>query len=147
MTGTVTNQESWFQEMRKLYLVSPLHAHFGLSMTEIYDGKVFVDVASKEQFLNAHGHIAGSIITAVIDSALLQAVRTRCAAEDFITTLELKVNFLAPAKGMRFRCEANLIRAGGSTGVANATVTDANGEVVAAGMGTLFIRRKPKPKT
>ena len=139
---TISQAPEPFAEMRRHYLVSPLHSHFGLSMDEVEDGKVVIGIKARPEFLNANGVIAGSIITGALDSALLQAVRTRCAIEDFITTLELKVNFLAPAKGERFRCEAVLIRAGGSTGVATAKVIDGTGNYVAAAMGTIFIRRK-----
>jgi uncharacterized protein (TIGR00369 family) len=134
----------WFDEIRQLYLISPLHAHFGLTLDVVEDGKVVVGMDGKQEFLNAHGVMAGSVITGMIDSALLQAVRTHCASGDFLTTLEIKVNFLAPAKGAKFRCEANVIRAGGSTGVSSAVVTAEDGSAVASGMGTIFIRRKPK---
>ncbi|MDQ8728197.1 PaaI family thioesterase [Bradyrhizobium sp. LHD-71] len=136
--------KAWFDEIRELYLVSPLHAHFGLALDVVEQGKVVVSMNGKREFLNAHGVMAGSVITGMIDSALLQAVRTQCASGDFLTTLEIKVNFLAPAKGSRFTCEANVIRAGGSTGVSSAVVTAEDGSAVAGGMGTIFIRRKPK---
>lgn len=148
MTNTAASATSrtnvWFDEMRELYLVSPLHAHFGLALDVIEDGKVVVTMDGKQEFLNAHGVMAGSVITGMIDSALLQAVRTHCASGDFQTTLEIKVNFLAPAKGSKFRCEANVIRTGGSTGVSSAVVTADDGSAVASGMGTIFIRRKSK---
>jgi uncharacterized protein (TIGR00369 family) len=136
--------EKWFDGMREHYLVSPLHAHFGLTLDAVEDGKVVVGLNGKREFLNAYDVMAGSVITGMIDSALLQAVKTRCGAGDFLTTLEIKVNFLAPAKGTKFRCEAKVIHAGGSTGVAYAVVTDQDGTAVASGMGTIFIRRKAK---
>jgi uncharacterized protein (TIGR00369 family) len=143
-TAKAAATETWFDEIRQLYLISPLHAHFGLTLDAVEDGKVVVGMDGKQVFLNAHGVMAGSVITGMIDSALLQAVRTHCASGDFLTTLELKVNFLAPAKGSRFHCESNVIKVGGSTGVSQAVVKAEDGSVVASGMGTIFIRRKPK---
>src|SRR5262245_39963673 len=139
---TDADTEKWFDGMREHYFVSPLHAHFGLTLDAVEDGKVVVGLNGKREFLNAYDVMAGSVITGMIDSALLQAVKTRCGASDFLTTLEIKVNFLAPAKGTKFRCEAKVIRTGVSTGVAHAVVTDADGEAVARARSSFGVRQR-----
>ena len=58
-----------------------------------------------------------------------------------MATLELKVNYTAPAKGDRLTATADVIRAGARTSVVRCEITREDGEVCAAGLGTFMMRR------
>lgn len=132
----------WTARMRELYDASPVHAHMGLTLDEVGDGTVTVRLAVKPEHINGLGVVHGGIISAGLDSALLQCVRSRCSGADHLTTVEMKVNFLEPANPPTLIFTGTAARVGGSLGVAHAEAHDAEGKHVATAMGTIAIRRK-----
>ena len=49
-TAKAAATETWFDEIRQLYLISPLHAHFGLTLDAVEDGRVVVGMDGKQVF-------------------------------------------------------------------------------------------------
>ncbi|QDZ01325.1 PaaI family thioesterase [Nitratireductor mangrovi] len=133
---------SWPDKMRQLYDASPIHAYMGFTLKEVGDGEVTVVLAAKPEFVNGIGVIHGGVITAGLDSAILQSVRSRCADGDRLTTVELKVNFLEGAHPPRLVFRGRAVRVGGSLGVALGDAYDENKNHVATAMGTISIRRR-----
>ncbi|MGH2948069.1 MAG: PaaI family thioesterase [Solirubrobacteraceae bacterium] len=134
-------RERWYERMRELYDRSPVHATLGMRLDALAPGSATVLFEPRAEFQNVMGIVHGGTLATVADSALLQAVRTLMGEDDRLTTLELKISYLAPARGDRFRCLGEVVRVGGSTGVATATITDADGEPVAASLGTIHLKR------
>ena len=128
--------------MRELYDTSPVHVHMGLTLDEVGDGTVTVRLAVKPEHINSMGVVHGGVISAGLDSALLQCVRSHCSGGDHLTTVELKVNFLEPANPPTLTFTGTVARVGGSLGVAHAEVHDTEGRHVATAMGTIAIRRR-----
>lgn len=134
-------QEEWFHEMRQRYLQSPIHDLLGLELSEIDSGSVTIILKALPTGRNAMGSVHGGVLTSTIDSALLQSVRTRTGPGDRLTTLELKVNFMRPANGSEFRCHGRTLHVGRTMGVSTAQIEDEEGRIVAAGQGSIFIKR------
>ena len=132
----------WVARMRELYDKSPVHAHMGLTLEEVGNGTATVRLAVKQEYINGLGVIHGGVITAGLDSALLQPIRSRCADGDHLTTVELKVNFLEPANPPTLTFSGSATRVGSSLGVAHAEALDAQGKHVATAMGTIAIKRR-----
>jgi uncharacterized protein (TIGR00369 family) len=59
-------------------------------------------------------------------------------------TLEMKVNYLAPARGDMLIATADTVREGSRTAVVRCDVVTDRGELCATGLGT-FITRHPHP--
>ena len=137
-----SDRSAWYERMREKYRESPVHALMGLELRDIEHGAVTVALHSKGELRNAMGVMHGGAISTAVDSALLQSVRSTLGEGDGITTVELKVNFLAPAAGTTFTCRGTALRVGKSVGVAEAKLFNDKGGVVAAGLGTLAIRRQ-----
>jgi acyl-CoA thioesterase len=137
-----TDTAAWAATMKRLYKTSPIHNLLGMALEEIGDGSVTVGMTVKPEYVNAMGMVHGGIITTGLDSALLQAVRTRCGEGDHQATIELKVNFLEPARSEKLRFRGISLRVGRSVGVAQAEALDEAGKCLAAAQGTISIRRK-----
>lgn len=133
--------EAWYGRMRELYDRSPVHAALGMRLGELGPGNAEVVFTPSEQVMNVHGAVHGGTLATVADSALLQSVRTLTGEGDRLVTLELKINYVAPARGEEFRCVGRVVRVGRSSGVATATVHDADGTPVAIALGTIHITR------
>lgn len=135
-------QLRWFDRMRTTYGESPTHRLLGLEFLDVAPGHVTIGLTSLPDTRNAFGGVHGGVLNTAIDSALLQAVRTNVSPGDRLTTIELKVNFMRPAIADRFTCTGTALRVGGSLGVAEAKLYDGDGSLVAAGMGTIHIKRE-----
>jgi len=134
-------EDDWFNQMRQRYQASPLHGLFGLELIEIALGSVTVVLKSSPGIQNSMGGVHGGVLSSVIDSALLQSVRSETGPDDQLTTVELKVNFLRPAQGFTFECHGEALRVGRTLGVSSARLVDEQGRIVAAGLGTISIKR------
>lgn len=89
----------------------------------------------------AHGGVAASLIDSVVGLALCTMLRGR----ELITTVELKVNFIAPAKLGLLRARGKILHKGKRIAVGEAEVRDRKGLLIAKGLLTYMIlgdRRK-----
>lgn len=144
--GDSTKRERWFDAIRSRYAESPTHRLFGFSLTEVELRTVTITIEATPETRNLYGGLHGGVVNTVIDSALLQSVRTEVGPDDHLTTVELKVNFLRPATGNVFACSGHALRVGGSVGVAEAKLRSKDGDLLAAGLGTIHIRRESPPR-
>jgi uncharacterized protein (TIGR00369 family) len=137
--------DDWYARMRELYARSPVHAALGMELGALGEGTAEVVFTPTPGAMNVNGVVHGGTLATVADSALLQSVRTVTAETDRLVTLELKINYLAPATGTAFTCVGEIVRVGRGSGVATATVRDADGRPVAISLGTIHIVRAASP--
>lgn len=141
MGRSTEDDRRWFDAMQEAYGSSPIHRLFGLSLEVVNPGEVTIGVTPPQETRNLYGGVHGGTLSTVIDSAVLQAVRTQVRPGDHLTTVELKLNFLRPALGESFTCSGRALRVGRGLGVAEAKLRDHEGTLVVAGLGTIHIRR------
>jgi acyl-CoA thioesterase len=95
----------------------------------------------------AHGGVSASLI----DSAVGLALCTMIDHGSVITTINLQVNFLAPAKPGSLTARGRIIHKGKRTAVGDCQVSDEDGKLVSKGTATYLIleNRKldPTPST
>ena len=73
--------------------------------------------------------------------ASARALRTLLPPGQRSATVELKVNFIAPASKGELIAEGRITHKGNTLAVADVTVTDGNGTLIAKGLGTwMFLR-------
>jgi uncharacterized protein (TIGR00369 family) len=97
-----------------------------------------VDLAEKhlQPFGLVHGGVFASIIDAAAFWALFYAIEDQNAGA---TTVDLKLNYLAPALSGKLIAKGRQIKLGKTLGYAEADVTDVNGKILAHGTSTLII--------
>ena len=83
----------------------------------------------------AHGGVAASLI----DSAIGLALCTMLSAQEVITTIELNVNFIAPAKPGVLRAKGKIVHKGKRIAVGDGEVRDERGTLIAKGLVTYMI--------
>ena len=86
----------------------------------------------------AHGGVAASLI----DSVVGLAVCTMLDRQELITTVEMKVNFIAPAKLGLLTATGKIIHKGKRIAVGDAEVRDSKKRLVAKGLVTYIILGK-----
>ena len=115
----------------------------GVEYEVMEDGHAVVGLNITDDMRNLRGVVQGGVIAALIDIAMATAAAggnydTRLRP---MSTLEMKVNYLAAATGDRLTAVADVIRAGSRTSVVRCEVHAGKGDVCAAGLGTFMTRR------
>ncbi len=114
---------------------SPYHRFLGLTLVRAGDGEVEFRLPFREEFLRADGSdwLHGGVVSALVDIAGDYAVATRYGAG--VPTIDLRVDYLKPARAGDLVAVGRAVRTGRSVGVADIEVRDARGELVAVGRG------------
>ena len=103
-----------------------------------------------EAFLNPLGGLHGGWTATIMDSALACAVMTTLEPGEGYTTVEFKVNLTRPVRpdGGEVRCEGRVVTRGRGIATSEATLTDAEGKVLAHGTETcaIFPMDKLRPR-
>jgi uncharacterized protein (TIGR00369 family) len=76
----------------------PAAALLGWKALSLEPGHVRVRYTAKPEFRNPQGAVQGGFLAAMLDDAMGPALFTLLAAEDFAPTIEMKVNFVRPAR-------------------------------------------------
>ena len=97
-----------------------------------------IDLGKKhlQPFGLVHGGVFASIIDAAAFWALFYEIEDQNAGA---TTVDLKLNYLAPAASGKLIAKGRQIKLGKTLGYAEAKVTDINGKILAHGTSTLMI--------
>ena len=114
---------------------SPYQRFLGLTLVRAEDGLVEIRLPFREEFLRADGSdwLHGGIISALIDIAGDYAIVTKTGVG--VPTIDLRVDYLRPARRGALLASAHTVRVGRTIGVADVEVRDERGELVAVGRG------------
>jgi len=114
---------------------SPYHRFLGLELQRYDDGLVEIVMPFREEFLREDGSdwLHGGIIASLIDIAGDYAVYSRTGGD--VPTVDLRIDYLRPAKRGSLRATGRIVKVGRRVGVADVEVRDEQGQVVAVGRG------------
>ncbi len=87
-------------------------ATFGMEIEAAAPGRVALVMAADPRLTQQHGFLHGGVVTAGLDTACGFAALSLMPLEAGVLTVELKTNFLAPARGARFRFVAEVVKPG-----------------------------------
>lgn len=148
LPGDGPERERYWRQLESAYGGSPVHRTFGLTLTVTGAGEVVIRAAATEAAANKMGAVAGGVLAQLVDSAGVQAVRSRLRTGDRAVTVELNVNFLRPARpGGALRARGLLLDLSRTLAVATAEVCDDEDTLVAVGRVTVRVLRPPGPQT
>ena len=89
--------------------------------------------------LAAAGAVQGGIIVTLADYAFHRAVRSVVPPEQAAVTVELKLNFIAPAREGELIATAHIINQGRRLVIGEMEVTDQDQRLIARGLGTYML--------
>lgn len=132
-------------EKRQLYFVGIVpHSHaLGFRYVEHEAGRVVFDLPYKPELVGdpVSGVIHGGVITTMVDAVCGQAVLTKLPEVRRIATLDLRIDYLRPARaGRTVRCTAECYRMTRMVAFTRATAHDGDpGDPVATSAGTFMV--------
>ena len=123
-------------DVSELFDRMPFNDHLGIDITEIGDGhavgelELSAEHSSNPERMIAHGGVTYALADTVGGAAVVGANHT------VTPTIDMRIDYLAPATGGTLRAEATILRNGSSVAVVEVDVTDDDGRDIAAARGT-----------
>jgi uncharacterized protein (TIGR00369 family) len=102
----------------------PSNRLLGLVVREQWDGGATVTMAPRPELAQEYGVVHGGFLAALADTAAVYALLPKVATGERMTSIEFKVNFLAPADpaGGELVAKATIVKAGKTVRVATVDV-------------------------
>lgn len=111
----------------------------GVEPSLMDDGRAVFTVALGPDHLNPNGITHGGVVYTLADTAMGAALVTRLEPGERCATLEIKINYLAPAVTGKLACEARLLDRTRRVAVLEARVTDADARLIAVATGSFYV--------
>lgn len=132
---------AYVSELLHLVNNSPFPAHMAMQLQEIAYDHAVVGLRTDHFHLQPYGIVHGGVLATLIDTATFWAAFLRLPDGDGLVNIDLKLNYLNPVTDEFLAATGRCLRAGRTISYAEATVTDANGRLVAHGTSTLLTMR------
>ena len=112
---------------------SPFHRLIGLELVRAEQGDVELRLAWREEFRREDGSdwYHGGIISALVDIAGDYAIASKLGR--WVPTIDLRVDYLRPAREGALVARARAVKVGKTVGVADVELRNGQGAVVAIG--------------
>jgi uncharacterized protein (TIGR00369 family) len=119
----------------------PVSELIGFEIAEASEGRVEVVLQAGTRHFNPMGTVHGGILCDIADAAMGIAFATTLAAGESFTTVELKINFLRPARQTLLRAAGRVVQRGRTIGYVECEITDETGKLVAKSNSTCLVLR------
>ena len=104
-------------------------------------GTIRIAFEARPEFLNPIGNVQGGFLAAMLDDTLGPALVATLEPTQFAPTVELKVNFLRPARPGTLVGTGRVVHRGGTIAFLEGDLRDAEGTVVATATATARVVR------
>jgi uncharacterized protein (TIGR00369 family) len=118
---------------------SPFFRHLSMPVKGLGIGYSLVELEIRNEHLNPFGGLHGGVYASVIDTAAYWAVYCELDEDVGLISLDLKVDFLAPANAGKLTIKGHRIKIGKTICLAEATAFDQNDKWVAHGVSKMMV--------
>ncbi len=118
----------------------PFVKMMGMRLRSAADGRSVMECRVRPILKNSAGTLHGGVMGALVDMSVATALRSVMPLPSQMTTVEYKVNFLKPVGTGTITAHGAILRLGRTIAVGSTEVRDADGEVVAFGSATYYMR-------
>lgn len=130
-------------------MIHPFHAHTGLTIESVVDGKARLRMKWKPEHAQGYGGLQGGYLAIAADAAVHTAAETLLKPGETLTTIELKTNFLAAVRGQDVIAAAAIVKRGRTIVLGDVDLTTDAGEMVGKALVTYMVlspKSAPAPK-
>lgn len=135
--------DRYLEELSRRIENSPFHRWAGLELLSVGEGTAELGMNLLPHHFNPQGIVHGGMITAVADTSIGLALRSRLRPGLTHRTAQLNVHFLAKGEGNRLIGRGRALHLGRRMGYGEAEVVDGNGELLARASGTFIVLPAP----
>ena len=130
--------------LRERLAHNPFVKFMGVEVPELGEGYARFALEIRPDFHNSQGFLQGGVIAALADEAVAYALFSLVPEGEMISTVEMKINFLAPAQHGTIEATAHIRKRGRTLSLGEVEVTQ-EARLVAKGMCT-YIHLPPPPQ-
>ena len=123
----------------KLLKISPYPMHLGIEIMERGEGFARLRLPYRKELTNPVGKLHGGAIASAADTAMAVAIGTIVKIPGGHSTVKLEIKYKAPVMDGAVIVEARVTRRKGKLFLAEAVITNGNGQIVATAAGTFMI--------
>lgn len=117
----------------------PYFSLLSMELNSFNAGRSLMKVVAEDKHLQPFGMVHGGVYASLIDAAAFWAVFPQLDDNSGLTTVELKINYLAPHSSGPMRAKGRTIKIGKTLCLGDATIEDENGRLLAHGTETLMV--------
>jgi acyl-CoA thioesterase len=139
-------KESYEKALRSAVASAPYYQLLKISLDQIDDGFARFRMPFRKELTQAYGVVHGGAIATLADTSVAFAMMTMIQPGEKVTTVEFKINFLAPITEDDMIGEARIINRGKRLALADMEVKTDAGKLIAKGLATYIILSPPKPE-
>jgi uncharacterized protein (TIGR00369 family) len=118
---------------------SPYFCLLSMEIKDLQWGNAHLEIELGEKHLQPFGFVHGGAIASLMDAAAFWAVFPQVKNGMGLTTVEVKVNYLAPAQKGRLVAKGRCIRLGKTLALGETEIRNAEGVLVAHGTATMMV--------
>lgn len=127
------------ETVAKLVNRSPYFSLLSMEVRDLQWGASLIEVALEEKHLQPFGYVHGGAIASVVDAAAFWAVFPQVEKGAGLTTVEMKLNYLAPAQRGTLVAQGRCIKLGRTLALSEAYVRNEEGSLIAHGTATMMV--------
>ena len=130
----------YIKRLNQLVNRCPYFELLSMKIKDVGLGFSVLEIDLAEKHLQPFGLVHGGVFASIIDAAAFWALFYEIEDQNAgATTVDLKLNYLAPAVSGNLIANGGQVLVGKTRGGAEADVTDVNGKILAHGTSTLII--------
>lgn len=118
---------------------SPYFELLTMQVISLEPGRSHIEIPVQEKHLQPFGNVHGGVFSSLMDAACFWAVWPQLDANMGMTTVDLKLNYLAPVNQGKLVGRGKTIKMGKTLCLAEASIQDGDGKLLAHGTSTLML--------
>ncbi|MDQ7785710.1 MAG: PaaI family thioesterase [Desulfomonilaceae bacterium] len=128
------------EEVKRVVNQCPYFRLLSMELREFDVGTSLVEIDLQEKHMQPFGQVHGGVFATIIDATTFWAVFAEIDEQSGMTSVDLKLNYLAPAAAPgQLIARGRRIRIGKTLGLGEAEVMDGEGRMLAHGTSTLMV--------
>ena len=130
----------YIERVNRLVNRSPFFELLSMKIIDVGPGFSMVEIELSQKHLQPFGFVHGGVFAAIVDAAAFWAVFYQIENQNTgATTVDVKLNYLAPAVSGKLIAKGRQIKLGKTLGYAEAEVSAESGKLLAHGTSTLIL--------
>lgn len=136
---------AYAEAVKKVFLQVPYFQLLNMTMESLEYGAAGFRVPAQHKHLNPYDGVHGGVMASILDATCTWAAYSRMPSEMAVITVELKINYLAPAReGQELLSRGAAVKAGRTLGVATGElVENPSGRLVGFASATVMALQTP----
>ena len=118
---------------------SPYFSLLSMTLKDLQWGTCLMEVGLEEKHLQPFGNVHGGAIASLVDAAAFWAVFPQVERGKGLTTVEMKLNYLAPVQKGKLVARGRCIKLGRTLALGETSVTNGKGTLIAHGTATMMV--------